>query len=205
MAVSNGDVLKAFIELVLSDGTIAQNVFYFIANFLDDEGDYDVKTAIKGYIEDIYSAISTYLSDDFTINPSSVSTIVYNATEGKWEVNRLVGNITPSFTHTNTDDPFPNQIAPVLTANTLRPKSRGRKFLMGCVETMADASELVTAAVTAMGNALAVYLADETVSGSNVLSPGVPRAGVNTFLEFSDGSVNSIVGTQRRRKPGVGT
>ena len=204
MTVSNGDVLKTFLELVLADGTIAQNVWYFLADFDDDQSDTAVKNACKTYIEDIYGAISTYLADDFTINPSRLYRMAWDPTGAKWVVDELLASWTCSFTHTNTDDPFPNQIAPVLTANTNRPKSRGRKFLMGCVETMALASDLVSGAVTAMGTALNHYLADETVDGTSVLSPGVIRDGVNTFLEFTNGSANSIVGTQRRRKPGVG-
>jgi hypothetical protein len=123
---------------------------------------------------------------------------------GKWVTGTLVGSILPTFTHTSTTDPFPNQIAPVLVANTTRPGSFGRKFLMGCVEEMADGSELEAAAITAMGNALNHYIADENISTNNDLVVGVIRKGVNDFREFTDGQVNSIVGTQRRRKPGVG-
>jgi hypothetical protein len=205
MTISNGDVLMAFLELVLDDGTIAQNVFHWVAQFDEDQSDYDVKNAVETYIEDLYGAISTYLSDGFTINPSYLYKKVWDPTGAAWVIDELIYTFTPSFTHTNTDDPFPNQIAPVIVANTLRPKSRGRKFLMGFVETAADASDLVSGAVTALGTALNHYLADETVQGSNLLSPGVPREGVNTFLPFTDGAVNSVVGTQRRRKPGVGT
>jgi hypothetical protein len=155
-------------------------------------------------MEDIYSAVSTYLSDGFTVNLSKVHRIEWDPVTSEWVTALLLGTGLPSITHTNTDDAFPNQIAPVLVANTLRPKTRGRKFLMGFVETAANGGDLVTAAVTAMGNALSAYLSDETVSGSNVLSPGVARQGVDSFKEFSDGVANTIVGTQRRRKPGVG-
>ena len=109
MSVSNGDVLKAFIEIVLADGTITQNVFYFLAELVADQSDNNVTNVIESYIEDIYSAVSTYLADDFSINPSYVHEITWNSVEAAWEVTRLVGVMTPSFTHTNTDDPFPNK------------------------------------------------------------------------------------------------
>jgi len=204
MTVNDGDIVKAFIEFELEDGTIAQNVFYWIANFLSSESNSAVVSAVVDYMEDIYNDVSTYLSDGFSINLSKVHTITWDSDVEKWVTTLLLGTGLPSVTHTNTDDPFPNQIAPVLVANTNRPGTRGRKFLMGMVETMADGGDLVTGAVTAMGNALSDYIADETVSGSNVLSPGVPRSDANAFKEFTDGEVNSIVGTQRRRKPGVG-
>jgi hypothetical protein len=204
MAVSDGDFLKAVVQFTLDDGTIAQNVFWFKAAFVADQVNSAVLSAIEGYVEDIYNAVSAYLSNTFNIDLSYVHKMTFNPTLAKWVTGTLVGSILPTITHTNTDDPFPNQIAATLVANTTRPGSFGRKFLMGCVETMADGSELVSAAVTAMGNALNHYIADETVSGSDQLVVGVLREGVEQFLEFTDGQVNSIVGTQRRRKPGVG-
>jgi hypothetical protein len=204
MTVTNGDVLKAFCEFVLSDGTIAQNVFHFVANFTDDQSDSAVVAAIEGYIEDFYNALSTYLSNSFTINPGYVHKIGWSAVAGKWVVDAFLGGFTPTIAHSSTDDNFPNQIAPVIVGNTYRPKSRGRKFIMGFVDTSADGGDLISGALTALGNALNHYLADETVSGVNLLSPGVPRESEDWFLNFSDGVVSSIVGTQRRRKPGVG-
>lgn len=204
MTITNEDVLKVFLEIVLADGTIAQNVFYFIADFLTTETDSAVLTAMESYIEDIYEAVSDYLSDDFSINPSEGAIIKWNPTGSIWETYRVLGSIAPSFTHVSAVDSLPNQIAPTMTANTNRPKTKGRKFLTGFIDSSCDGSTLIAGAVTALGVALNHYLADETVSGSNQLSPGVPRKGVDDFKEFTDGSASSIVGTQRRRKPGVG-
>lgn len=204
MSTTDGDILKGVLELELEDGTIAQNVFYFQASFQTTQSDSAVAAAIESYIEDIYDAVVSFLSDGFTINPSYVHEVAYNSETSQWETVRLLDVINPSFTHTNTDDPFPNQIAPVLVANTTRPSSFGRKFLMGFVETAALGGDLTTSALTALATALASYIADETISAGNDLIVGVPRSHNSTFLTFTDGVVNSIVGTQRRRKPGVG-
>jgi hypothetical protein len=163
-----------------------------------------VMDAIQTYVDDLYGDVATFLADGLTINPTTINKMAWNSGEGLWEVARLLGVRTQTITHTNTDDDFPNQISPVLVGNTLRPKTRGRKFLMGFVESMADGSDLTSTALTALGNALSDYLADENISAGNDLSPGVYREGVDDFEEFTDGSVNSVVGTQRRRKPGVG-
>lgn len=205
MTVTNGDILKGFIEIVLGDGTITQNVFHFKADFADDQNDSAVTNAVESYIEDIYSAVSAYLSDDFTINPGYLHRVWWNPALSAEEVIALVGVMTPSFTHTNTDDPFPNQIAPVLTANTYAPGHFGRKFLTGFVEASADAGDLISAVMTAMGNALNHYIADETISAGNDLIVGVPNTADGSWQSFSNGVANSVVGTQRRRKPGVGT
>jgi len=204
MSVTDGDIIKGVLEFESLEGVIMQNVFYFLADFLSDELNSAVVSAVEGYLEDLYNALSAYLEDGFTINPGDVDKVAWDAGESKWKVTQKLGQATPTITHTNTADPFPAQVAPVLVANTDRPTSKGRKFIMGCVEAMADHSYLETAAVTAMANALAHYIADETVSGSNVLSPGTIRKAANTFLPFNDGAVNGVVGTQRRRKPGYG-
>lgn len=204
MTVSNSDVLKVFLELVLGDGTIAQNVFHMRAAFADDQTDAAVSTAVQGYIESIYDEVDTYLSDDFTINPSWLHTVVWSPTQSKWLTDYLIDTFTPSFTHTNTDDPFPNQIAPVLVGNSYAPKSRGRKFLIGFVETAALAGDLVTAALTDLAVAGSKYITPFTVTTGNNLVPGVPDHNSSTFWTFRDGSVKSVVGTQRRRTPGIG-
>ena len=204
MTISNGDVLKVFLELVLSDGTIAQNVFHLRAAFADDQTDAVVSGAVEGYLEDIYNEMSTYLSDDFTINPSWLNKVAWNITQSKWLTTYLVDIFTPSFTHGNTDDPFPNQIAPVMVGNTYNPNSRGRKFVMGFVETAALAGSLVAAAVTDLVGAVSYYISPVAIDGSNSLVPGVPDEDSATFWTFRDGAANTIVGTQRRRKPGVG-
>lgn len=204
MTVSNNDVLKVFLELVLADGTIAQNLFHLRAVFADDQTDTVVSAAVEGYLEDIYDDISTYLSDDFSINPSWLNKVAWNVAQSKWLTTYLVDIFTPSFTHTNTDDPFPNQIAPVIVGNTYNPNSRGRKFIMGFVETSALAGDLVAAAVVELVAATATYISSVVIDGSNSLTPGVPDEDSATFWTFRDGAANTIVGTQRRRKPGVG-
>lgn len=204
MAVDNGNHIKAVHELELVDGTITQNVFYFVCNFDSQQTNAAVLAAIKLYVEGIYSPLSAYLHNGSSINPCQVDKIAWDAGEGKWLTTAQVGQTTPVFSLSGAGDPFPNQIAPVIRANTSRPKSYGKKFLMHFVETSAAGSDLTSAVLTALATTLANYLADETVSGTSVLSPGVPRTNFNTFLEFTDGVVNSVVGTQRRRKPGIG-
>ena len=204
MAVLTGEVIKAVAEFVLDDGSIIQNIFHFACVFVAEQAEALVVAAVKGYIEDIYAAIDAYISDTVTVNDFNVHVVEWDVSEQGWEVVRFVGADTPAITFTSLDDPLPNQMAAVLVANTYRPKSRGRKFLVPFVETAALAGDLIGAALTALGIALNHYLADENISIGNDLSPGVPRAGVETFLIFSDGVVNSILGTQRRRKPGIG-
>jgi hypothetical protein len=204
MTVSNGDIIKAVAELTLPDGTIAQNVFHFLANFATEETNQNVINACVGYVEDIYDAVKAYIKSTVSLDTVEVDIVDWNPAEGQWKVLFAVGIGFPSVTFTSAAELLPNQVAPVMLAYTVRPKSYGRKFLAGLTEEGTSGSDLVSGLVTVMGTALNHFLADETTSGSNVLSPGIPRVAADTFLEFYNGAVNSIVGSQRRRKPGLG-
>lgn len=204
MSVSNGEYIKAAFEATLPDGTIAQNVFNFRAAFTSDQANSAVLSAIESYVEDIYDAMGSYITSTIVENLGAVNKMTWDTANNIWATGTLVGYIQPSLTLSGAGDLLPNQIAPVLVANTTRPKSRGRKFLMGVTEGLTQGTDLVSAALTALGVALAHYIADETISAGNDLIVGVLRDGVNQFLDFTDGEANSLVGTQRRRKPNVG-
>lgn len=204
MTVDTGEIVKGVAEFVLADGTIIQNVYHFAALFADSQDDATVVTGVNGYVQDIYDDIDQYVDSNVTVNPLIIHVVRWDVTEGKWETHRLLGSTIPSITFTGATDPLPHQCSPVLVANTERPKTRGRKFLPPFLDTSADGPDWVGAVVTALGAALVNYLAVETLSANNLLFPGVPRTEENVFLAFLNGLVNSVVGTQRRRKPGVG-
>ena len=204
MPVANGEVIKAAAEFVLADDTICQNVFKFIANFISTETGSAVLSAIQQYIEDLYTPILAYISSGVSVNPAEVDVVAWDAGVSDWVVDRTIGITTPSLTFTGAAEALPNQVAGILVANTLRPKTRGRKFLIPFTEGASSGSDIGSAVLTALATSLSHYLADETVSGSNVLSPGVWREGVNDFQEFTDGIVNTTLGTQRRRSRGIG-
>lgn len=204
MTVDNGDIIKGAFEMELADGTIAQNVYYWKAVFTGPQTNSAVKAAVKQYVEDMYTPVLGTVVNSVTMNPCEVDKIAWDPTEGIWKVTEQIGSTLPSLTFTNGGEQAPNQVAPIVRANTDRPKTYGKKFLIAFGESALVGSDLTTAVLTALATTLAHYLADETVAGADVLSPGVPRKGVNDFREFTDGVVNSVVGTQRRRKPGVG-
>lgn len=204
MAVVNGEVVKAVIEFVLANGAIIQNIIHFIAEFTSEQTDPDVIDAVETYADEMYEDVEAYVDQAATVNPMPVSIVEFDAGEGGWVVDRSLGTGVLTITPASIANPLPNQNSAVLVANTNRPKSRGRKFLAPFGDTDADGSEWGSTVLTNLALSLAHYLADETVSGDSRLSPGVPRAGVDEFLKFTDGLVNSVVGSQRRRKLGVG-
>jgi hypothetical protein len=204
VSTADGDVLKAVAEFVLNDGSIVQNVFYYLASFAAVQSDAAVLAAIIGNIEDIYAEIVSDVSSTVAVNPTEVSEIAWDSGTGKWEVVRAVGTDTPTIVFTGAGDVLPNQNAMVIVANTTRPKSRGRKFFFAIPEGIQDEGDLESTAVADLVDAGADWINDTTISAGNDLVPGVPRTNNDVFLEFTMAIVNSIIGSQRRRKPGVG-
>lgn len=202
--IEPGDFLRGVVEMVYDDGSIAQNVFTWRAAF-DAAQDFSVVLPlIAEYIEDMYDLIGPELKSTILWNPFILYRMVWNALLSQWEVGDVVGEYIITPTTTGTADAFPNQIAPVITAGTDRPKSRGRKFIPGCVETIADGSDLIASAITDFTNFAVEYADKILIATGNNMVPGVLRTGVQEFLPFTFALVNSVVGTQRRRKPGVG-
>lgn len=204
MAVANGEVVKAVAEFTLGDGTIVQNVFHFIAEVAAPVAKSLVLSAVQSYIEDIYTGLTTYISEDTDTELATVHVVEWDPGEGEWVTERLLGNTLPDITFLGSTDAYPNQVSGVIIGNTERPKSRGRKFLIPFTESAGAGSSIISAVLALLATSLSHYLADETIQDTDVLSPGIARSGVNEFLAFTDGVVNSILGTQRRRKPGVG-
>lgn len=204
MTVSNDTVIRAVVEVDMPSLTIAQNVYGFKAVFQDDQDDQDVLDTIEGYFDSIYDELQGQMSDELSFRPGGVDEIEWNAVTDKWETTRAIGFVTPTSVPANIDDPFPNQNAPCLVANTFRPKTRGRKFIPGFAEDTADGSIITTAAMTALGLALTAYLSDGVIDGSNLLRVGVASLLNGVFQQFRDGSILDVMYTQRRRVPGVG-
>lgn len=204
MAVNNDDVLKAVMEVVLDDGTVAQNVFYFIAELLAQLGDATVTGLIETYIEDAYANLSNELVNTITQSLCTVQKIAFDSGEGEWLVTENIGTFTPTITFGNANEALPNAVSAVATLLTFRPKTRGRKFLFPFGENDQDASYLTSTALSSMADFAADVIATITYSPGNDLEPGVPRAGVDNFRKFTGAVVTNVLGTQRRRKPGVG-
>lgn len=205
MTVQDGDVLQAVMEVVLGDGSINQMVFWYAADFVAEQTDSAVRAAMRTNVDAIMNAVETMCPNDWDVNPVKMSRMAFNAVTDQWEKIADLGVETLTlFVPSDNTDPLPNQCSAVMTAATALPKTRGRKFFPAFGEDSQVGGILTSGVLTLMANALANYLADEEISTNNVLEPGVTRTGVDAFRPFTSGVVNDIMGTQRRRKQGVG-
>lgn len=204
MTVESGDILKATHQMLLADGSIAQNVYYLLAELTAGFGDSTVMDAVEVWFEEMYAEVVPDLVDTTLQDWCTLHEIQFNDVSDTWEVFRLLGLFLPTLTPGNESEGLPNQSSAFVTFNTARPRSRGRKFLYPFGETTQDATILTGGALADVTDYAAVALNDITLSPLNTLIPGIVRVGFEVYLPYTVAIVTDILGTQRRRRPGVG-
>lgn len=102
-----------------------------------------------------------------------------------------------------TGEQLPNQVAAVLVAPTNILKVRGRKFIAGLSVSAMNGGRWSSGVMAILADMLATYI--NTYAGPyNDIYPGLWSTKSNTFFPFTSGYVDSVPGSQRRRKIGVG-
>lgn len=203
MTIGSGDILKTVQEFTLNDGTICQNVFHHERHGLGIITDGVHLTKLEEWIEDMYAEIAGMVKNDAVAGLMTVDIVEWVV--DAWEVVENIGTRTPTITFTGTQEMLPNMDSAFATFKTARPRTVGRKYLLPFEELWQAGSYLLAGAVTDM-----VAWANWAVNNVDVsapldyLTPGVPRTAVNEFLEFNLAIVTNVLGTQRRRRPGVG-
>lgn len=204
MAVLDGDILRISANFELGDGTQYQNIYHMVRDGTDVVSDAAHVLAIKGRLENMYDELVSQVLDDVTPQLSFVDRVEFNEITNQWEVVENIGTLTLSFTPVNVGDGLPYQASPYIIFKTQRPKSVGKKFLFPFAESEQNETILVAGAVTAMAAFGVFVLASLELGGDATLTMGIVRTGINTYLNFLVAVVNDVIGSQRRRRPGVG-
>lgn len=149
------------------------------------------------YIQGILNPILPLLATVVTFNSREIQEL----NQGIWQT---VHDDAISYTGSAANfDPLPNAVAFVYIAKTLVQRVVGRKFWSGIAESAATGNTVTVGALAAMVSSFAAYIAPWTSLAGSTFQPGVvDRSGV--FQAFTGGFVSSFLGSQRRRKPGVG-
>lgn len=102
-----------------------------------------------------------------------------------------------------TGQQLANQLAAVLIGKAEGLRHVGRKFLGALSEDNITGNTLDSVAVAAAAATLAAWLTPLVGIGGGTLTPGVVDKD-GEFHRFVGGFVSSLIGSMRRRKPGVG-
>lgn len=204
MSVFDGDILRVSVNFELGDGTQYQNIFHYVRDGTDPFSDAVHITAIKGRMEAMYDTIRNLVTSDVVEQLCFVDRVEFNEIENDWRVVENIGTFTPVFDPTEVSDALPFQSAPFVVFKTQRPRSVGKKFLFPFGEAHQDGTILVGGAVTAMVAFGVQVINSIAIGGDATLTAGIVRTGIQTFLNFLVAVVNDVIGSQRRRRPGVG-
>ncbi len=200
MAVA-GDIFRAAVHYTILNSSDVLNVFWWIYGGPGDT-DAQVLDQIDDFLTNVWGADwDANSATDAMIDFADVDVINLDGT-----VNRNVGTALIGVPGSTGVDSEPGPVSQLITAETVLPKVRGRKFVPGIDDTLIVDGLLTAAALTNLVLMVLDYILVLSSLLSGNLTPGVLRKTAMLWEDFSGtGIVSDIPACQRRRKPNVGS
>jgi len=196
-------VTVRFINVVSGD---IENVYHFYAGGAVTDSDQDITDAIADYMETAYTGINTVMHGDN--DPYDIKVDVVTYAGGRETVVRNIGQQgwTMATPPAGTGDLMPSMDACIVTFRTPRPKSRGRKFIGAITEAVNASGSFSGNPVTYLTNYAADILTNVGTLTSDLVPCVLSQYGTTPqfALAITEAIVNTVIGTQRRRRKGVG-
>lgn len=176
-------------------GEAVQTRSMFTATVVVIPGD-EVEDYWGAYLDSIYANVVLFTGDWWSAYEVEVSSF----SGGSWVP---FDSFAVTYAGGVSGDVLPNASAAVLLGKASGLRHVGRKFLSAISEAKSDGNTLLAGAMVDAAAALLAYVTPLTTILGTELTPGIlDKAG--TFHPFVSGVVSSILGSMRRRKPGVG-
>lgn len=204
MAIVDGDILRVSANFELGGGVQYQNIYHYIRDGDDVHSVADHIAAIKTKLESAYADIAALVPTDVTEQLSFIDRIEFNEIVDEWRVVENIGTFVPTFSPAAGTEGLPYQSSAYIVFKTQRPRTVGKKFLFPMLETVQTDTILDGDSITAITAMAAELLGAISLGGDATLTPGVPRTGVGSWFNFLVAVVQDVLGSQRRRRPGVG-
>lgn len=201
MPVADGAILKVVAQSLFPTAVLVQNVFNVVfADTGASNDDADVVDDLVDWMDSIYDNLNAVVNTG--IDGDQVFVYKFDPTDVDWDE---VGTAAWTWNPTSATDMVPHGVAAVLNAVTTEPDVQGRKFFAGIVEDEALRSTLQATALAALAAAGADWITPfvGAATGGD-FAPTIWSPKTTTAWLISSVLVNTIVGYQRRRKPGVG-
>lgn len=208
MTVQDGDVIRVTLNATMPDLVVAQNVYYWQLDdpVPDSPTNDQIRAAIDAKLTAMIGDIQSIVVNDVEFTNAEIDRVEWETDH--WETKENLPTAVISTVGTETTDMIPSGCAAVLTADTSRPQTRGRKFLPGFYEAGATDNDWIASVQTALTAFAVEWALNRLVTGSAELVPavlGMSGASAGLIYPIAAIIVNSLVGYQRRRKPGVGS
>lgn len=184
---------KAVVKALIGGTVEVRNVFSAQITLNGGESMEDVWNA---YLSPLYDEVRSILANDWA---SYSYEILEPSTEGWTPVDEV------SFVRVGvgTTEVLPNAVAAVILGIAPGNRHIGKKFFSAVGTSMTLGNSLISTALAFLADALLVYVGPFTTFSSSTFAPGVIDK-YGSFHPFVGGVVSTLLGSQRRRKPGVG-
>lgn len=187
-------IFRAIMDGLAQNSAMVRYVYTLSSNTVGVPPD----AAIQAYLDAMWS---TAMLANVSTSWSNQRVIIETPSAGHWGyVHEFV--YSKAGTNAGVNDVLPNQVAAVVVGITAS-RRRGKKFIYGMVEGNQGGGVWSGGLLSALQDFAEAYTTETSVD-STVLTPGVVRSDGTDFLEFNGFRVDSVAGTQRRRKQGVG-
>lgn len=202
MAFTHNDIVKVDLHWYVSGIGFAANVFQ--AKMLQDTPhDYLISYVISD-MKDWMERILAPIQPDVIVACDVTGASVYQKVGPLWN---LLGNASPVFVPTNSDDPLPSGVAALITWNTYVSKVQGKKYFPGMSEARTTAGVWIATVLAHLAATAVEWIAgfDGLSDSTSHWYPGVWSTKALSFQSFGTaGNIPDIPSYQRRRKEGVG-
>lgn len=186
-------VLRAILKGRLAGTVATRNMFTGQIQLAGTDTDMDV---LYAYLQEIFDDLDPFLSTVWTAESVDIQHYV----DGEWFT---MSTHLADFAGTASGDYLPNLVAGVLIGKVPGWRALGRKFISGIAESSTTANALTATALAAFTLACVHYVAPFYTTEGSLFGPGVVDKN-GSFHAFSSGLVSSLLGSMRRRKPGLG-
>jgi len=192
--MATGDIWRVSIE-----GEALTDSFVNVLHYQEGFGwDGDLASLAQGIWDGIGATYVAMLADSYTATNLSLRGVT-NPTQGF--------DLALSDPGTQTGDRLPTQTAGVITWRTglIGRSYRGRSYIGPMVETVSNGGYISSPQLAVMDTfADAAKTIIEALPGTGVLQLGVYSRKLSQFTAVTAHESQQIMGTQRRRRPGVG-
>lgn len=205
--IAAGEIVRVSARFKHVDFGDMVNVYHWRNEGAGSVSDTDFIAAAKAKM----SAAWAFMSSSFNINldPYDIRFDVVDFVGGQEVVTKALGTeswilSTPPAANT---DMLPSMDAAIVNFRTSQPGSFGRKYLGGLVEGTNVNGTLQSAIMTQLGQ-YATELLTALAAGGNSFAIGAlsRKTGfAGTWIPYTAAVINSVIGTQRRRRRGAGS
>jgi hypothetical protein len=202
-SIAQGDVIRVTCRFKNTISGDVVNVFHFWVSDGAGDSDANVMDDLEGLIDTMYTGLSGQLQND--LDPYDIRFDVVTLVGGLEHVTRSMG--TRSWTLTTnpsaSGDGIPQTNAAIVNLRTSIPKVFGRKYI-GTLGEGNTADGSITGAVSTALTTWASYLLSSYAGSIMTYVAGVltskSEEGLDWFAPFVGAVINSVLGTQRRRR-----